>query len=296
MFKGIVKLADISSRGGNVPPIYLYLVWILPGFAYSVDVTGSYAYIPFLLISISIMPLIAATNLFDDYFDYTKGYDRVNSPNTIYRRHPVYHYGVTKAYLIRWAAFFSVIYLSLSFILSLRYGLILNLIALSGFVLGYGYTGPPLGYKYLGLGEVGVFLSTIAASELISVAVTGHYYLTSLIYFVPFSLIISLLLFIGNYRDLESDREAGFRTLAVALGRKGSELFSVAVIALFYAFLVVLAISGIYTILSLVDLITAPFALYFSFSWFRRDSARFEKFAGPFLFGILFILIVLLMW
>ena len=40
-----------------------------------------------------------------------------------------------------------------------------GLVAFVGFILGYGYTGPPIGYKYLGLGEVGVFFSTIAASE-----------------------------------------------------------------------------------------------------------------------------------
>ncbi len=296
MFERVVRLADISSRGGSVPPMYLYLVWILPGFAYSVDVTGSYAYIPFILVSVSIMPLMAATNLFDDYFDYTKGVDRAGSPNTIYRRHPIYHYGVTSAYLLGWAVVFSAIYLSLTFTISLRYGLILNLIALSGFILGYGYTGPPLGYKYLGLGEVGVFLSTIAAGELISVATIGHFNLASLLYFVPFSLFISLLLFIGNYRDLEFDREAGFRTLAVVLGRKGSELFSATVITLFYITLVLLAISGIYTSRSLIDLVTAPFAFYFSFSWIRRDGAGIEKYAGPFLFGILFILILLLVW
>jgi len=81
---------------------------------------------------------------------------------------------------------FSIIYLVFSFTISLRYGLILNLFAFIGLVLGYGYTGPPIGYKYLGLGEVGIFFSTIAASEFISVAATGHFYITSILFFIPF--------------------------------------------------------------------------------------------------------------
>ncbi|MDA8054375.1 MAG: prenyltransferase [Thermoplasmatales archaeon] len=290
----IKKLADISSRGGRVPPIYLYLIFILPGFVFSVDRIGHFNYIPFILVSITIIPLIAATNLFDDYFDYVKGVDKADSPNTHYRHHPIFHYGVTERYLIEWAVVFSAIYLLMSFILSLRYGLILNLIAAIGLLLGYGYTGPPIGYKYLGTGEIGIFFSTIAAGEYVSFAAAGRFYISSLPFLVPFSLIIALLLFIGNYRDLESDQRSGFKTLAVSLGKKRSEFFSISVFTLFYGAIVLLSVLKVYGVLSLIDLATAPFAYYLSIMWSRRDSSGFEKFAGPYLFGILMLLIILL--
>jgi len=70
VFEEIKKLADIASRGGRVPPIYLYFTFILPGLAYSFVKSGLFDYVPFGLVSVAIMPLIAATNLFDDYFDF----------------------------------------------------------------------------------------------------------------------------------------------------------------------------------------------------------------------------------
>ncbi len=293
MFAEIKKLADISSRGGKVPPIYLYLVFILPGFVYSIVKTGQINYFPFILVSIAIMPLIIATNLFDDYFDFVKGFDTPDSPNTSYRHHPIFYYRVTSRYLIVWALAFSLIYLLISFLISLRYGLELNLIAIVGLALGYGYTGPPLGYKYLALGEIGVFFSTIAACEFISVAAIGHFYPPSILFFVPFSLLIALLLFVGNYRDMEFDLRSGFRTLAVVLGRRNSEIFSVVIFTLFYGTIVLLYFMKIYSAFSLIDLITAPFAYYFATLWSSRESANLERFAGPFLFGILMFLIVL---
>jgi 1,4-dihydroxy-2-naphthoate octaprenyltransferase len=288
-------LADISSRGGKVPPIYLYLVFILPGFAYSIATTGNINYLPFILISISIVPLVIATNLYDDYFDFVKGYDRIDSPNTIYRRHPIFYYKVSQRYLIGWAVTFSIIYLLLSFVISLRYGLVLNIISIVGLLLGYGYTGPPFGYKYRGLGEIGVFFSTIAASEFISVASIGRFYPSSILYFVPFALLISLLLFIGNYRDLDSDKRSGFRTLAVILGKGKSSSVPMVTFSLFYVAIVVLYLLGIYGKFSLIALVTSPIAYYFSLRWTRRESIRFEIYAGPFLFGILMSLIVILL-
>ena len=294
MFEETRKLADIASRGGRVPPIYLYFTFIIPGFAYSFIKSGHFNYVPFVLVSAAIMPLIAATNLFDDYSDFLKGFEKPESPNAKYRRHPIFYYRVKEYYLLKWAVIFSIIYLVFSFWISLRYGLILNLVAFVGFILGYGYTGPPIGYKYLGLGEVGVFFSTIAASEFISVAATGHFYLSSILFFIPFSLLIVLILFIGNFRDNEFDQKAGLNTLAVLLGRRKSEVFSVAIFVLFYLISVALYLLRVYNRFTPVILITIPFAIYLSFRWTRKDSVNYERMAGPYLFGISMLLVALL--
>jgi 1,4-dihydroxy-2-naphthoate octaprenyltransferase len=291
----VMKLADISSRGGKVPPVYLYLVFILPGLAYSIHVTGRIDFIPFALISIAIVPLVIATNLYDDYFDFVNGYDREDSPNTQYRRHPIFYYKVSRRYLIGWAVFFSLVYIFMSFLISIRYGLELNVVSLIGLVLGYGYTGPPFGYKYFGLGEVGVFISSIAASEFISVAAIGRFSLVSIPYFVPYALLISLLLFIGNYRDIESDRKSGIRTLASLLGKERSSMAPAVVFSMFYFTIAVLYFAGIYNTLSLIILLTSPFAYYFSSRWWGIEGSRFERYAGPFLFGIIISLIILLL-
>ena len=82
------------------------------------------------------------------------------------------------------------------------------------------YTGGPRPYGYEGLGEVFVFLFFGI------VAVTGSYYVQTeevsweaFAFAVPVGLLASAILVVNNVRDLETDRRAGKRTLAVRLGR-----------------------------------------------------------------------------
>jgi 1,4-dihydroxy-2-naphthoate polyprenyltransferase len=82
------------------------------------------------------------------------------------------------------------------------------------------YTGGPRPYGYEGLGEVFVFLFFGL------VAVTGSYYVQTekveweaLVLAVPVGLLAAAILVVNNVRDIDTDRRAGKRTLAVRLGR-----------------------------------------------------------------------------
>jgi 1,4-dihydroxy-2-naphthoate polyprenyltransferase len=96
----------------------------------------------------------------------------------------------------------------------------LLLIGVASILAGVLYTGGPRPYGYEGLGEVFVFLFFGV------VAVTGSYFaqverLTweAFVLAVPVGLLASAILVVNNVRDLETDRRAGKRTLAVRLGR-----------------------------------------------------------------------------
>jgi 1,4-dihydroxy-2-naphthoate polyprenyltransferase len=96
----------------------------------------------------------------------------------------------------------------------------LLLVGAASILAGVLYTGGPRPYGYEGLGEVFVFLFFGV------VAVTGTYFaqtkhLTweSFVLAVPVGLLASAILMVNNIRDLETDRRAGKRTLAVRLGR-----------------------------------------------------------------------------
>jgi 1,4-dihydroxy-2-naphthoate polyprenyltransferase len=85
---------------------------------------------------------------------------------------------------------------------------------------GVLYTGGPRPYGYEGLGEVFVFLFFGV------VAVTGTYFAQvedlraeAFLLAVPVGLLAAAILVVNNVRDLETDRRAGKRTLAVRLGR-----------------------------------------------------------------------------
>src|ERR1700742_96193 len=96
----------------------------------------------------------------------------------------------------------------------------LLLVGGASILAGVLYTGGPRPYGYEGLGEVFVFLFFGV------VAVTGTYFAQverieweALVLAVPVGLLASAILVVNNVRDLETDRRAGKRTLAVRLGR-----------------------------------------------------------------------------
>jgi 1,4-dihydroxy-2-naphthoate polyprenyltransferase len=99
-------------------------------------------------------------------------------------------------------------------------GPILLAIGAASILAGVLYTGGPRPYGYEGLGEVFVF------AFFGIVAVSGSYYVQAeqvtweaFVLAVPVGLLASAILVVNNVRDLESDRRAGKRTLAVRLGR-----------------------------------------------------------------------------
>jgi 1,4-dihydroxy-2-naphthoate octaprenyltransferase len=98
---------------------------------------------------------------------------------------------------------------------------------------GVLYTGGPRPYGYEGLGELFVFLFFGI------VAVTGSYFVQvrelawpAFACAVPVGLLASAILVVNNVRDLETDRRAGKRTLAVRLGRERTRVLYAAMVAL----------------------------------------------------------------
>jgi len=96
----------------------------------------------------------------------------------------------------------------------------LLLIGVASILAGVLYTGGPRPYGYEGLGEVFVFLFFGVA------AVAGSYFAQAeawaweaFVLSVPVGLLAAALLVVNNVRDMDTDRRAGKRTLAVRLGR-----------------------------------------------------------------------------
>src|SRR3982751_6640649 len=118
-------------------------------------------------------------------------------------------------------------------------GPVLLLIGAASILAGVLYTGGPRPYGYEGLGELFVFLFFGL------VAVTGSYYVQvqelpwqAFALAVPVGLLASAILVVNNVRDLETDRRAGKRTLAVRLGRPRTRVLYAAMLAVAYLALV----------------------------------------------------------
>jgi 1,4-dihydroxy-2-naphthoate octaprenyltransferase len=139
-------------------------------------------------------------------------------------------------------------------------GPVLLLIGAASILAGVLYTGGPRPYGYEGLGEVFVFLFFGV------VAVTGSYFVQvedlawqAFVAAVPVGLLASAILVVNNVRDLETDRRASKRTLAVRLGRARTRVLYVAMLAGAYVSLVPL-VAGVSPWV-LLPLLSVPLAL-----------------------------------
>ncbi len=162
------------------------------------------------------------TNLTNDLFDFQKGAD------TGARLGPV---RVVQAGLLsqKQVAAGS----ALSFGLALLLGLYLAAvggwpivaIGLAAVASGIAYTGGPWPLGYHGLGDVFVFIFFGV------LAVAGTFYLQSgnvtgaaLTASLPVAMLVTAILVVNNLRDIDTDRQAGKRTLAVRFGREATQL------------------------------------------------------------------------
>jgi 1,4-dihydroxy-2-naphthoate octaprenyltransferase len=110
-------------------------------------------------------------------------------------------------------------------------GWLLLVIGAASILAGVLYTGGPRPYGYEGLGELFVFLFfgvvAVAGSFFVQVK---HLHWEAFALSVPVGLLAAAILVVNNIRDIDSDRRASKRTLAVKLGRARTRgLFAVVV-------------------------------------------------------------------
>jgi 1,4-dihydroxy-2-naphthoate octaprenyltransferase len=178
---------------------------------------GTFRWLTFIAAILGALFIQVGTNLSNDYSDARRGADtedrlgpvRVTAGGLVPPRQVL-----VATYIAFGAAVAAGAYLIATA------GWELLLVGAASILAGVLYTGGPRPYGYEGLGEVFVFLFFGV------VAVTGSYFaqverLTweAFVLAVPVGLLAAAILVVNNVRDLETDRRAGKRTLAVRLGR-----------------------------------------------------------------------------
>jgi 1,4-dihydroxy-2-naphthoate octaprenyltransferase len=218
------------------------------------------------------------TNLANDYSDAKRGADTVD------RLGPV---RVTAAGLVAprsvliatWVAFGIAVVAGIY--LATVAGWLIIVVGAASIAAGVLYTGGPRPYGYAGLGELFVFLFFGL------VAVNGSYYVQlERLDWLPFGLSVAVgclataILVVNNVRDIETDRRAGKRTLAVRIGRDGARRLYVGLLgAAYLALIVTLAANG-GPWWAILGLTSAPLAL-------QPASAVLTRTDGPALNGAL---------
>jgi 1,4-dihydroxy-2-naphthoate octaprenyltransferase len=135
------------------------------------------------------------------------------------------------------------------------------LIGVAAIISAIAYTGGPFPLGYFGLGDLFVFIFFGFA------AVAGTYYvqvggISAATWWmsIPVGLIITAILVVNNLRDIENDRKAGKRTLAVRMGENATKVEYVLCIASSYLILLTLIILKILPPTTLLALLSLPIA------------------------------------
>lgn len=137
----------------------------------------------------------------------------------------------------------------------------LLLVGAASIVAGVLYTGGPRPYGYEGLGELFVFLFFGI------VAVAGSFFVQAetLVWeafalAVPVGLLAAAVLVVNNVRDIDTDRRAGKRTLAVRLGRERTRSLYAGMIYVAYLLTPITWLFGPLSAWVLLPLLSLPLA------------------------------------
>ncbi len=232
---------------------------ILLGAALAAFYPGEVMWILMPVVFVAGLLFHAATNLVSDYYDYKKDVDK----DYTFGSSGVITAGLLppKKILYGGLILFCIACLLGLILIAVR-GLPILWIGLAGLVGGYFYTGQPLGYKYLGLGD---FLVFILMGPLMVIgsyfSLTGSYQTPVLLVSLPVGFLVAAILQANNTRDIKHDTEAGIKTLENIVGAKGAKIGYYFSVSAAYLSVVIMVITKILPIWSLAVLVTLPLAL-----------------------------------
>jgi 1,4-dihydroxy-2-naphthoate polyprenyltransferase len=192
---------------------------------------------------IAALLLHVGTNVTNEIYDVRKGIDSITSPRA---SHALLKGRLAEREAFALAAVAFAAGAAVGLWLVAARGWPVAVLGLLGLIGGFGYTAPPLEYKFHALGPPLVFLL------MGPLMVVGAYYVASgawswdaLLVSLPVGLLVTAILHGNEWRDVSEDARAGISTLSIRTGRRAAH-------ALYLALVV-----GAYLVLSLAVAVQA---------------------------------------
>lgn len=202
----------------------------------------------------------AATNMFNEYFDYKRGLDdhtSVGIGGAIVRN------GMSPKSVYNIAIVFYIISIFLGIYICMQSTWLLIPIGLVCMAIGYLYTGGPYPISWTPFGEIfaGFFMGFVIV--MISFYIqTGNISFFPALLSIPVSITIGLINLANNIRDREKDKLSGRKTYAILVGKKFSIMTMAVLYIVAYVIVIYLALFKPYgSILWLLILISVPFPI-----------------------------------
>jgi 1,4-dihydroxy-2-naphthoate octaprenyltransferase len=220
---------------------------------------GSIHFGLFFAMLIASLLIQAATNMFNEYFDFKRGLDTAQSVGiggTIVRD------GIKPKTVLNLAFVFYGIALFLGIYICANSSWWLAVVGLICMAVGYFYTGGPFPIAYTPFGEIlsGFFMGMLII--LISFFIqTGTVSTTSILVSVPSMILVGMIMLSNNIRDLDGDKENGRKTVAILLGKKRAIYLLTGMFTFSFLWVLGLIIIGVLPIWTALVILSAPKAI-----------------------------------
>ena len=182
----------------------------------------------------------AATNLFNEYYDFKRGLDTEESVGI---GGGIVRHGMTPKLIMSLALAMYGIALLLGIYICAVSSWWIAAVGLVCMLIGYLYTGGPLPISYTPLGELfsGLFMGFLII--LIAYFIqTGTVSNTAILIAVPSGILVGLINMANNLRDHDGDKAHGRKTMPVVMGRKNALTFMAIMFIFCYLWLIGLVI------------------------------------------------------
>lgn len=197
-----------------------------------------------------------ATNLFNEYYDFKRGLDTVDSVGI---GGALVRHGTKPSSVLAFALILYGLSILIGIYICMNSSWWLVVIGIIGMLIGYLYTGGPMPIAYTPFGELFAGLSMGIGFILIAYFIqTGDVSMTSFLVSVPLGILVGGINMSNNIRDIKEDTIGGRKTLAILLGReKAIQLLAISFIVS-YAWIVGLVVFGVVSPWLLLVFISVP--------------------------------------
>jgi len=210
----------------------------------------------FFAMLVASMLIQAATNMFNEYYDYKLGLDNEHSVGiggTIVR------HGVAPSTIMAIALSFYGIALLLGIYICAMSSWWIAVVGLICMLIGYLYTGGPYPIAYSPFGEL--VSGTVMGMGIVLIAFfiqTKTITLEAILLSVPSMILVGAIMLSNNIRDIVGDTEGGRKTMAILVGRRNAVYILSLFFIVSYLWIVGLVIIEDITYWALIVLLSIP--------------------------------------
>ena len=219
------------------------------------------------------MLIQAATNMFNEYYDFTRGLDNEKSVGI---GGAIVRNGVKPKTVMQLALLLYAISILLGIYICIQTTWLLAGVGAVAMAIGYLYTGGPYPIAYTPFGELfsGIFMGMLIVLIAFFIQ-TGDITTIALLLSVPSMLLVAAIMLSNNIRDLVGDKESGRKTMAILIGRKRAIDVLLALFVISYVWIIVLVIFGVITPWALLIILSVKKPVH-AILIFKRKIHTFE--------------------